>query len=148
MVALQNNDSYIGQLLVKDGLITETDLERGLSEQKKNRDFLCSNLVRLGLASEEKIFSILSLQIGVPFLNLKDVKIDPLAVGRVPGAFASACKFIPIKIIDDCFYIAMADPLNTQAVEEIKTYLGVSRLKVFLSADASIKETIKTYYGV
>ena len=57
MAAIQNNDQYIGQLLIRDGVITARELDRGLEEQRKNRDFLCSNLVRLGFATEEKIFS-------------------------------------------------------------------------------------------
>jgi hypothetical protein len=148
MTALQNNDCYIGQLLVTDGIITVEDLDRGLVEQKNSRDYLCSTLVRLGLASEEKIFSILSLQIGVPFLSLRDSKVDPIALGRVPGNFALACKFVPLKIVDDMFYIAMADPMNSRALEEIKSYLGVEKIKVFLSGDNEIRETIKTYYGI
>jgi len=147
MTAIQNNDQYIGQLLVRDGLITPADLERGLNEQKRAREFLCTTLVRLGLASEEKIFSILSLQIGIPFLSLKGVKIDPVILNRVPGSFALACKCVPLKIVDSCYYVAMSDPLNSEAVNEIKSYLGASELRIFLSGDNEIRDTIKTYYG-
>ncbi len=148
MIALQNNDKYIGQLLVKDGIITSQDLERGLTEQKKGRDFLCSTLVRLGLASEEKIFSILSLQIGIPFLSLKDIKVEPTAVSRVPGNFALACNFMPVKVVDDCLYIAMSDPLNTQAIEEIRAYIGTDKLRIFLAGEAGIRGLIKDNYGL
>lgn len=148
MIALQNNDQYIGQLLIKDGVITSRDLERGLSEQKKNRDFLCSILVRLGLASEDKIYSILSLQIGIPFLSLKDTKIEPTALNRVPGNFALACKFIPVKIVDDCLYIAMSDPLNAQALEEIRAYVGTEKIRVFLAGEGAIRGLIKDHYGL
>ncbi len=148
MAAIQNNDSYIGQLLIKDGIITRDELDRGLAEQKKNREFLCSNLVRLGLASEERIFSILSLQIGVPFLSLTDTKIDPAVLGCIPGSFALACNCMPLKIIDGVFYIAMADPMNTRAVKEIKSDIGFEKVKIFLSGDADIRNTIGKYYGV
>ncbi len=148
MIALQNNDKYIGQLLVRDGIISNDDLQKGLDEQKKTKDFLCSTLVKMGFASEEKIFSILSLQIGIPFFDLKELKIDPVLLNRIPGQLALACRFMPIKFVDDCCYIAMADPLNTQAVDEIKSFLGTDKLKVFLSGDNEIRETIKTYYGV
>jgi hypothetical protein len=148
MTALQNNDLYIGELLIRDGVIRQEDLDRGLTEQKKSRDFLCSTLVRLGFASEEKIFSILSLQIGVPFFNLKEAKIDPLILNRVPGNFALACRFVPLKTVDDVLYIAMADPMNTGAIDEIKSYLGIEKVKIFLSGDNDIRQTIKTFYGI
>ena len=148
MTAIQNNDQYIGQLLIRDGVITTEDLDRGLAEQKKNREFLCSNLIRLGFATEERIFSILSLQIGVPFLNINEIRIDPVVLGRVPGSFALACKCMPLKVVDDVFYVAMADPLNSRAVKEIKNYIGFDKLKIFLSGDADIRQAIKKYYSI
>jgi len=148
MAALQNNDQYVGELLVKDGIISSEDLRRGLEEQKSNKDFLCATLVRLGFASEEKIFSILSLQIGVPYLNLKDFKIEPAALKAFPGSFALACKCIPVKIVDDCLFVALTDPLNSKAVEEIRSYAGVDKLKIFLSGENDVRDTIKKYYGL
>ena len=148
MTAIQNNDQYIGQLLVRDGVINDQELVRGLEEQKKNRDFLCANLVRLGFATEEKIFSILSLQIGVPYISLKDVKIDLSVIKRVPGNFALGCKCLPLKESEGVFYIAMVDPLNVRAIEEIKGYLGVEKVKVFLAGDSELRGAISRYYGI
>ncbi len=147
-MALQNNDSYIGQLLLKDGLIKEVDLDRGLEEQKRKRDFLCATLVRMGLASEEKVFSILSLQIGIPFLLLRDCPIDPSILNAVPGNFAAACRFMPLKSEGDQLFLATSDPLNGRALEEIRTYLGFNRLRVFLAGDNDVRQTIRKYYGV
>lgn len=143
VAALQNNDTYIGQLLLKDGIITQQELQRGLVEQKKNKDFLCSTIVRLGLASEEKIYSILSLQIGVPFLSLDDVKIDE----GLPGQFALACLCLPLKMMGDVCYVVMADPLNTKAVEKIKTYLHSDKVRVFLSGENAIRQALKMHYS-
>lgn len=148
MTALQNNDKYVGELLVRDGIISNEDLRRGLEEQKNNKDFLCSTLVRLGFASEEKIFSILSLQIGVPFLNLKDFKIEPSALKAFPGNFALACKCVPLKKVGDCLFVALTDPLNSKAVEEIRVYAGAEKLKIFLSGENDIRDAIKKYYGL
>lgn len=148
MAALQNNDTYIGQLLLKDGIITRQELERGLTEQKKNKDFLCSTIVRLGLASEEKIYSILSLQIGIPFLSLEDVKIDDGVLGRLPGHIALASLCLPLKMVDDVCYVAMADPLNTEALEEVKAYLHNTKVRTFLSGENAIRQAIKSHYGL
>ena len=148
MMPIQNNDQYIGQILLEDGVITTEDLKRGLIEQKKNRDFLCTTLVKLGFASEEKIFSLLSLQLGVPYLNLKDVQVDTAVVNRIPGSLALACKCLPLKVIEDVFFIAMTDPLNTQTVDEIKGYVGVEKFKIFLAGDNDLRDSIKKYYGL
>lgn len=148
MAAIQNNDQYIGQLLIRDGVITAQELDKGLEEQKKNRDFLCSNLVKLGYATEEKIFSILSLQIGVSYISLKDVKIDLSVLKRVPANFALGCRFLPLKEVEGIFYIAMADPLNARAIEEIRGYLSVEKLKIFLAGDDELRAAIRKYYGI
>lgn len=148
MSAIQNNDRYIGDLLVKDGVITDGDLERGLEEQKKGRDFLCTTLVRLGLASEEKIFSILSLQIGVPYLSLKEFTIDPFIVNRLPGRLAASCRCLPVKEAGGTMYVAMADPLNSQVIDEVRSYLGVERIKVFLAGDNDLKLAHQKYYNL
>lgn len=148
MSAIQNNDRYIGDLLVKDGVITDGDLQRGLEEQKKGRDFLCTTLVRLGLASEEKIFSILSLQIGVPYLSLKELAIDPFIVNRLPGRLAASCRCLPVKEAGGTMYVAMADPLNSQVIDEVRSYLGVKRIKVFLAGDNDLKLAHQKYYNL
>ncbi|MGE5280384.1 MAG: hypothetical protein ACM3L6_06550 [Deltaproteobacteria bacterium] len=147
-MSIQENDTYIGQLLVKDGLINEEDLGRGLEEQKRTRDFLCSTLVRLGFASEERVFTVLSLQIGVPFLLLRDCPIDPQVLNVVPGNFAAACRFMPLKSEGDQLFVATPDPLNSRALDEIRAYLGFQNLKVFLAGENDVRETIRKYYGV
>jgi hypothetical protein len=146
MGAIQNNDRYIGQLLVKDGIINDEELEQGLEEQKRSRDYLCSTLVRLGLATEEKVFSILSLQIGVPYLGLKDTQVDPLALRRMPGKLAKAFNCLLLRISEDVAYLAMTDPMNAKAIDEIRSYLGVTRVKTFLSGDQDIALALHKYY--
>ncbi|HQP92138.1 MAG TPA: hypothetical protein PLU24_05635, partial [Candidatus Omnitrophota bacterium] len=75
------------------------------------------------------------------------LKIDPVVLNSMPGSFAKACKCVPIKCVDNCYYIAMSDPLNSECVKEIKSYLGAADLKVFLSGDREISDTIRSYYG-
>ncbi|MFH0877479.1 MAG: hypothetical protein V1863_04570 [Candidatus Omnitrophota bacterium] len=144
---LQNNDQYIGQLLIRDGLITDEELKQGLEEQSRHKDFLCTTLVRLGYASEEKIFSILSLQLGVPYVNLREVEIDMSLLTRIPAGIALAFKCMPIRVSTGTFFVAMNDPLNAQAVEELKKYVGSEKVKIFLAGDTDLRESIRKYYG-
>lgn len=146
MSTLQKDDTYIGQLLIREGVINQDDLNRGLSEQKENKGFLCSTLVKLGMASEERIYSILSLQIGVPYLSLQNCPIDPLAVNRLPGKLSEACGCLVFKAVEDTYYVAMADPLNTQAIEEVKGYLGTHRLKVFLTGENELQSILRKFF--
>ena len=143
---IQDNDSYIGQLLIKDGIINRDDLTRGLEEQKRAQDHLCATLVRMGFASEEKVFSILSLQIGIPYLNLKDAQIDPVVLHRMPVKLARAFKCVLLRFVDGVPFLAMADPLNTRAVKEIQAYLGVDKAKIFLAGDQEITLALQKYY--
>lgn len=145
---LQHNNRYVGELLIKEGVITDEELETGLTEHKKKREFLCATLVRLGFASEEKIFSLLSLQIGIPFMNLKDITPDPLFLARLPGRLALALKCMPVAVMQDVVYVAMSDPLNATAVSEIKSYFGAEKIKVFLCGDNDLREAIRTRYGI
>ncbi|MFA5038832.1 MAG: hypothetical protein WC732_04040 [Candidatus Omnitrophota bacterium] len=148
MSAIQKNDSYIGELLIRDGIISHDDLKKGLQEQKQTNDFLCSTLVKMGMASEERIYSILSLQIGIPYLSLKGLSIDPLAVNRLPGRLSETCGCLVFKVIDDTYYVAMTDPLDGRAIEEIKGYLGTQSLKVFLAGDEDFRQTLRKYYSL
>jgi MSHA biogenesis protein MshE len=129
-----------------EGMINQNDLIRGLEEQKKRHDYLCSTLVKMGFASEEKVFSILSLQIGVPFLNLKEAQVDTASLGRMPGKLARAFKCLLLRVTDDVAYLAMSDPLNTQTTDEIRTYLGVPKVKIFLAGDQDIASALHKYY--
>jgi type IV pilus assembly protein PilB len=102
----------------------------------------------LGLASEEKIFSILSLQIGVPYLSLKELAIDPFVVNRLSGRLAVSCRCLPVKEAGETMYVAMADPLNSQVIDEIRSYLGIERIKVFLTGDNDLKSALQKYYNL
>ena len=77
-------------------LIKPEELERGLQEQKKTKDFICTILVRLGLVTQEKVFSVLSRQLNIPYVNLKDRRVDPSVIQRVPAKFASHYKVLPL----------------------------------------------------
>ncbi|MDD5018808.1 MAG: hypothetical protein PHH75_01495 [Candidatus Omnitrophica bacterium] len=148
MSPIQANDLYIGELLLRDGVITTEDLHKGLEEQKRDRSPLCSTLVKMGMASEEKIFSILSLQIGIPYLSLKDLCVDPLIVSRLPGRLALSCRCLPFRCVGTAIYVAMADPLNTQVVDEVRNYLGAERIKLFLIGDNDLKDALQKYYNL
>jgi type II secretion system protein E len=137
----------IGQILVDKGIITPEQLETGLKEQKKTGGFICATIAKLGFASEEKIFGVLSQQLNIPYIKLKDINIEPLIIQKVPAKFASHYKIIPVDFRDNILTISMADPLDIRTIDDLRLFLGLE-VKSVLSSEQEIEEGIRKYYGI
>lgn len=137
----------IGSMLIEEGLITSEQLGIGLSEQKKTGDFICATLVKLGFAPEEKIFQVLSRQLSIPYLKLKNKHIDPAIIKKVPPKFASHYKIIPVEFKDNTLIIAMVDPLDVRTLDDIRLLLSLE-VKAVLASESEIQEAMRKYYGV
>lgn len=137
----------IGQILIEEGVISADQLEKGLMERQKTGDFLCTILVKLGFASEERVFSVLARQLNIPYVKLKDRDIDPLIIQKVPAKFASHYKIIPIDFKDNTLVVAMADPLDVRVLDDIRLLLGLE-VNGALASETDIQEAIRKYYGV
>ena len=141
------DDMLIGSLLVEEGLITSEQLEAGLTEQKRAGGLICTVLVKLGFASEDKIFGILSRQLHIPYIKLKSANIEPLVIQKVPAKFASHYKVIPLEFKDNILIIAMADPLDIRTLDDLRLLLDVD-VRGVLAGEKEIEEAIRKYYGV
>jgi len=138
---------FIGQILIDEGLITPEQLEAGIRSQKETGDFICSTLVRLGFASEEKVFAVLSRQLKIPYLRLKDRAIEQVIIEKVPAKFASHYKIIPVDFKDGILTVAMADPLDIRTLDDLRLLLDIE-VKGALASEAEIQDAIRKYYGV
>lgn len=141
------NNFLIGQFLIDEGIITSEQLEIGLKEKKITGDFICTVLVKLGFASEEKIFNALSKQLNIAYVKLKERDIEPLIIQKIPAKFASHYKIIPLEYKDSCLTIAMTDPLDIRTLDDIRLLLGLE-VKGVLASELEIDEAIRKYYGV
>jgi type II secretion system protein E len=137
----------VGEILIDEGIITAQALEAALKEQEKTGEFICTTLVKLGFASEEKVFSVLSRQLNINYIKLKDRDIEPLIIEKVPAKFASHYKIIPVEFIDNILTVAMTDPLDVRTLDDIKLLLGFE-VKAALASENDIQEAIRKYYGV
>ncbi|MCX5697170.1 MAG: GspE/PulE family protein [Candidatus Omnitrophica bacterium] len=137
----------IGEMLVDEGMITAEQLDAALREQKKSGELICTILVRLGLVSEEKALTVLSRQLNISYVKLKDRDIDPLIINKVPAKFASHYKIIPLEFKDNYLTIAMANPLDVRILDDLKLILGFE-VKGVLASEAEVLEMIRRYYGV
>ncbi len=143
----KEDNILIGQILIDEGIITPQQLEVGLNEQKNTEEFICTTLIKLGFVPQEKIFSILSKHLNIPYIKLKDIDIEPLIIQKVPAKFASHYKMIPIEFKDNCLVIAMVDPLDIRTLDDIRLLLGLE-VKGALASELEIAEAIRKYYGV
>lgn len=137
----------IGQMLIDEHIISPEQLEIGLREQKKTKEFICSALVRLGFTSEDNIFSILSKQLNIPYIKIKEIPISPDVITKIPAKFAFHYKLMPINIEKNVLTCAVTDPLNIQTLDDIKLLLGFD-IKAVLATEKDILESIHRYYGV
>lgn len=137
----------IGQMLVDKGIISADQLEAGLRKQKETGDFICTALIKLGFATEDKIFDVLSEKLTIPYISLKDRDIDALIIKKVPAKFASYYKIIPLEFKDNKLVIAMTDPLDVRTLDDIRLLLGLE-VSGALASEVEIQEAIRKYYGV
>jgi type II secretion system protein E len=141
------DDILIGAMLIEEGLISAEQLEAGLREQKKTGDFICTTLVKLGFAPQDKIFSVLSRHLGIAYLKVKERDIAPEIISKVPAKFASHYKIIPVEFKDNSLVVAMTDPLDVRTLDDLRLLLGLE-VRGVLASETEILEAIRKYYGV
>ena len=110
----------LGEMLVDVGAITEQQLEEALAGQKGSGKRLGTYLVDEKYISEDQLIEILRRQLGIDFIDLNKAKIDPSLVTLVPKNIAKSNRVVPVKLDRDTLYLAMEDPMNFPAVEQVK----------------------------
>ena len=139
--------SRLGELLVGNNLITKEQLAHALAEQKAagGQPRLGSILVRDSLLSEADLTSFLSKQYGVPTINLADYDVDPSVVKIIPVDIAHKYQIVPVNRAGSTLIIAMSDPSNIFAIDDIKFMTGYN-VEVVVVAESSIKAAIDKLY--
>ena len=136
----------LGELLIKAGLVTQKQIEEALQLQKTNGGKLGYNLVKLGHVKEEDITSLLSEQYGVPAIHLEHFEIDESILKHIPSDVAQKYLLIPIERTGATLTVAMADPSNVFALDDVRFITGY-QVEPVVAAEASIREAIARYYG-
>ncbi len=135
----------IGQVLLDKGIIKQAQLDEALKIQKEKGGLLGQILAGLGYVTEEQIAQVITIQYGFPYLPLSNYEIDEGAIKLIPENVARQYCLIPVDKIGNTVTIAMADPINAQAVEDIELVTG-SSIQIFVSTATDIKEAIDRYY--
>src|SRR5712672_4595395 len=138
----------LGDLLVKEKILSPEQLEQALKAQKEagGKERLGSVLVKMGLLSDEDVTNFLSRQYGVPAINLQYFEIDPAVVKLIPQDTAKRYQILPLSRVGAALTIAMVDPTNVFAVDDIKFMTGFN-IEPVVASESSIVAGIEKAYG-
>lgn len=138
-------NKQLGELLMERGLIDAHQLDKALIVQKEKGGLIGEILVELGFVKEEQIAQALTVQYGFPYLPLSNYEIDSSVISIIPARVARQFLLIPIDKIGSNLTIAMSNPLNVQAIEDIELLTNCS-IQTFVSTSSDIKKAIEKYY--
>jgi type IV pilus assembly protein PilB len=136
----------LGELLTKASLITQDQLKEALRVQKETGGKLGETLIKLKFVAEEDITECLSQQFGVPSINLQHFEIDSSVIKLIPGDVARKYNILPVNKTGATITIAMADPTNVFAMDDIKFMTGYN-VEPVVASELGIKAAIDNYYG-
>lgn len=136
----------LGEILVRENLITSQQLREALDYQRNSGGRLGSNLIKLGIISDEVITSVLSRQYGVPSINLELFHIDEETVKLISQEVAMKYTVLPISKVGSTLTLAMADPTNVFAMDDIKFMTGLN-VEPVIASEASIQIAVAKYYS-
>ena len=131
--------------LIEDGLVTQEQLLEGLEKKAESGKSLARTLVEMGVVSETKLTEVLAQHLGLEFVDLGTYHVDMTAVALLDERIASRHLAIPLGYDDGVLIVAMADPTNIFALDDIKMYTG-QQIRPVVATKGDIEDAIRTYY--
>ncbi|MBI2371502.1 MAG: type IV-A pilus assembly ATPase PilB [Deltaproteobacteria bacterium] len=135
----------LGELLVRDRLVTQEQLRAALEEQRMGGGRLGSILIKRGSLSEPQLTSFLSKQYGVPSVNLSEVAVEASILQLVPPELARKYQLVPLNRVGSTLVVAMTDPSNIFAIDDLKFLTGYN-VEVMVAAEGAVHAAIDRYY--
>ncbi len=139
------NNKPLGELLLDRGIINQSQLDQGLDLHRAKGGLIGEILVELGFVKEDDIAQALTAQYGFPYLPLGNYDVDMNITSIIPGRVARQYLLVPIDKIGNNLTLAMSNPLNVQAIEDVELLSGCS-VQTFVSTSSDIKRAIEKYY--
>jgi type IV pilus assembly protein PilB len=136
----------LGEILVRENLISPQHLREALDYQREHGGRLGYNLVKLGLVTDDMITAVLSRQYGIPSVNLDLFHIDESVLRLIPQEVSQKYSVLPLSRVGATLTLAMVDPTNVFAMDDIKFMTGLN-VEPVVVAEASIQQAISKYYG-
>ena len=138
--------SRLGEILLKEGVITQQQLMKTLEFQRVNGGKLGSCLTKLGLITEDEITGVLARQYGVPAINLRHYEIDPEVIKLIPQDIALRYQLVPLSRVGSVLTVAATDPTNVVAIDNIKFRTGLN-VELVVASESAITDAIARSYG-
>ena len=135
----------LGEILIRSGMISEEQLQRALDFQRREGGLLGEILVKLGHVSELDIVQAITVQYGFPYLPLENYELKKEIGKVVPENVARQYCIVPLDIIGNVLTIAMSNPLNDKAIEDIEM-ITKKKVQVFISTITSIRDALNRLY--
>jgi type IV pilus assembly protein PilB len=135
----------LGELLVRESMISVEQLQEAQSETRRSGVRLGASLVKLGMLEEGKLLEFLSRQYHVPSINLDDFEIDPDVIKLLPQDVAIKHQVVPVHKAGPSLVVAMADPSNIFAIDDIK-FLSGYNVEVVVANESQVARAIERYY--
>src|SRR6266550_6782569 len=137
--------NQLGTLLLERELITQEQLDAALQEQRETRKSLGRVLIDKGVVSETDLVATLAARIGLEFVDLVEYAVDPSAVALISDSLARRFQAIPIAWEEHRLVVAMADPSNVVAIDDIRTITGAD-VKTVVGTRSAILEAIERHH--
>jgi len=147
MVTTQRQPKQLGQILLEQGLISEEHLQRALDEHRNTPKSLGRVLIDLGYIRERDLVRALAEQVGLEFVDLTEYRIDPAATALLPEALCRRYRALPIGEEDGKLLVAMSDPANVYALDDIRTITGRDVRPVVATAN-DVEQSIQKFSGM
>src|SRR5215207_3062679 len=147
MVTTQRQPKQLGQILLEQGLISEEHLQRALDEHRNTPKSLGRVLIDLGYIRERDLVRALAEQVGLEFVDLTEYRIDAAATGLLPEALCRRYRALPIGEQDGKLLVAMSDPANVYAIDDIRTITGRDVRAVVATAN-DVDQSIQKFSGM
>jgi len=136
----------LGEILREESLLTEAQLQNALARQKETNERLGKILVGMGYIDEATVLRILEAKLGIPVINISKKQLDKEIVRLVPEQLAQKYRVIPVSREGDRIVLAMADPLNVVAIDDVRITAGCD-VEPAIASESEIEEAIATYYA-
>ncbi len=141
----KRDNSRLGELLVKEQMITPIQLKKAMERQRSSGSRLGYELTKLGYIDENELTGFLSKQYGVPSINLADFEVDPEVLKLLPKEVVTRHQVVPINKSGNTLIIAMADPSNIYAIDDIQ-FITKFSVEVVVASEQAISDAIEKYY--
>ncbi len=137
--------SRLGELLLRDQIISPEQLQKAQEESRKSGDRLGNTLVKVGAIQEEDLTQFLSKQYGVPAINLSEFEIEADVIQLIPKDVAQKHRIVPVNRAGSSLIVAMSDPSNILAIDDLKFVTGYN-IEVVVASDVAVTQALEKYY--